>query len=59
MIGPLSSHIIATSLCLITISLATLAIANLQYGYKHALKIVIRNTSIALIYKQLVSFNIR
>jgi len=55
MISPLSSQITTTSLCLIMVSLDTLAIVSLRYGYKPALNIVVRNTSIALIYKQSVS----
>ncbi len=54
---PLSSQIIADSLCLIRVSLSMPTIASLRYCCKPILKIVVWNTLIALICKHLTRFN--
>jgi hypothetical protein len=39
------------------VSFAIHVFANIRYGCKHALKIVVRNTSVAFTCKQLASLN--
>jgi len=54
-----SSQITTTSLCLINVFLAIPDVANLTYGYKPTLNIVVKNTSIAFTCKQLTSLSKR
>ncbi len=46
MTNPLSSQITASSLCLIRVFLVIPIIANIKYGCKHALKIIVKKTLI-------------